>query len=97
MQSGNTDLSLRLQLGGKARRKALGHIATTLSQHPTLASAAKTLGVNERTLYRWLERYPSLRRARQVGADQDAMQSLQSSDMHVMVAVLKDDEGLSNV
>ena len=92
MQSGNNELSLKLQLGGKHRRKALGHIAVTLSQHPTLASAAKTLGVHERTLYRWLERYPTLRRAQQDGAHEAAMQNLRSHGVHVMVSEVSDTE-----
>lgn len=92
VQSGNADLTLRLQLGGKHRRKALGHIATTLSQHPTLASAARTLGIAERTLYRWLERYPSLRRAHQDSAHAAAVQEFRSLDMRVIVPVVNESE-----
>lgn len=92
MHSGNNELTYKLLAGGKLRRKALGHIAHTLSQHPTLASAAKTLGVHERTLYRWLERYPSLKRAQQDGAHEAAMQTFRSHGMHVIVPVVSDDE-----
>lgn len=62
---GRPDLSHGLVAGMWARNRALVTIAEALRKHKGNASlAADELGVDRRTMRRWLARWPALREAR---------------------------------